>query len=209
MKKLYSFLLLFVMWITSYSQICVTRTAATEVNEAVPSGTGTWTPLTNAGVSDNLWDQASISAQGFSDRLKLTNFGFTIPTNAAIQGISATVERSTSSSVVFRDQDIMLVQGNVTQTATNKATLVTWPTTDATANYGSSTDLWGNTWTRANIISSGFGIALSTFRTVNAGAPTNARIDFVTVTVCYIVLLPLKIKSFSVTKGSNKNAVIE
>jgi hypothetical protein len=204
--------LLLPLYASSYAQTCITKTAGTIVNEAVASSNGTWTTplITSINASDNNYATASIPSQGFSDRLKLTNFNFNLPANIIILGISVSVERSVSSGVVFRDQDIMLVKGNVTQTGTNKATTASWPTVDATVNYGSSTDLWANTWTRADINSTGFGIELSAFRTVNAGPPSLARIDSVSITVCYMPTpLPLKIKNFSVTKGSNKNAIIE
>jgi hypothetical protein len=210
MRTIYLLISVFLLSAVSYGQTCVTLTASTEVNEPVPSGVGTWTPLTNTSVSDDNRAQASLNSQGFTERLKLTNFGFNLPANITIQGISVSVERSVSNSVVFRDQDIMLVKGNVTQTGTNKATLATWPTVDASVSYGNSTDLWANTWTGADINSTGFGVALSVFRTVSAGAPSTARIDFVSITVCYLPNpLPLKIKSFTATKGTNKNAIIE
>jgi hypothetical protein len=194
-----------------FCQTCPTRSAATEANEVI-GGNATWTTLGNSATSDNIRDiSGSLAAAGqFSDRLKLTNFGFSIPTNSSIQGITVTVERSIAgaTSATYTDNDIMLVKGGITQTATDKSTATAWTTSDVTVTYGNSTDLWGNTWLPADINSSGFGFAISAIRTTSPTAPQGVSVDFVSITVCYITLTPLTIKQFAVTKTVNGTASI-
>ncbi len=194
-----------------FSQTCVTLSAATEANEAVAGSTTSWTTLNNSATSNDVRDVSGNLATGgnYTDRLKLTNFGFAIPAGAVIQGISADVERSISTSGSnFTDREIMLVKAGTTQTVTNKATAALWPSTDASVSYGNTTDLWGNTWTPTDINAAGFGIAIAAIRTTNPGSPKNARVDFVNITVCYLILTPLTVKQFTVTKTINASAII-
>ncbi len=210
--KLPKLLLLVVIFFQSTflkAQTCIGPRAATiEVNEAATGSNASWTTVVNAKVSDNVYDLVALPNLGFSDRLKLTGFGFTLPTNAIISGITVEVEKSVTGGLVIRDKDIMIVKGGVTQTATNKAVTTAWPSTDAISSYGSNIDLWANTWTGADINNAGFGVAISAERNINAGAPQSARIDFVIITVCYsgLLVLPIKIKSFQ-TSVFQKNKV--
>jgi hypothetical protein len=208
-SKLLLFVVVFFYYNLSKAQTCIGPRAATiEVNEAATGSNASWTTVVNAKVSDNIYDLVSLPNLGFSDRLKLTGFGFTLPTNAIISGISVEVEKSVTGGIVIRDKDIMIVKGGVTQTATNKAVTTAWPSIDAISSYGSNTDLWANTWTGADINNAGFGIAISAERNINAGAPQSARIDFVRITVCYsgLLVLPVKLKSFQ-TSLFQKNKV--
>jgi hypothetical protein len=195
----------------SDAQTCIGPRAATvEVNEAVTGSNSSWTTVINARVSDNIYDINSMPNLGFSDRLKLTGFGFTLPTNAIISGIRVEVEKSVTGGLVIRDKDVMLVKAGVTQTATNKAVTTAWPSVDAFSTYGSNTDLWANTWTGSDINNAGFGIAISAERNINSGAPQDARIDFVRITVCYSgLVLPLKLKSFQTSLFQKNKVLVE
>jgi hypothetical protein len=211
MKQTKLLVLLIIFFYSNFSkaQTCIgPRAAATEVSEAVTGSNASWTTVINAKVSDNVYDLVSLPNLGFSDRLKLTGFGFTLPSNAIISGIKVEVEKSVTGGLVIRDKDIMIVKAGVTQTATNKAVTTAWPSIDAISTYGSNTDLWANTWTGADINNAGFGVAISAERNINSGAPQDARIDFVRITVCYsgLLVLPVKLKSFQ-TSIFQKNKV--
>ncbi len=199
LSKLILLLCFFLSYDFSDAQTCIGPRAATvEVSEAVTGSNSSWTTVINAKVSDNIYDITSMPNLGFSNRLKLTGFGFTLPTNAIISGIKVEVEKSVTGGLVIRDKDIMIVKGGVTQTLTNKAVTTAWPSIDAFSTYGSNTDLWANTWTGSDINNAGFGVAISAERNINSGAPQDARIDFVRITVCYsgLIVVPLKLKSF-------------
>jgi hypothetical protein len=64
--------------------------------------------------------------------------------------------------------------------------------------YGNSTDLWGTTWTPADINNTGFGAVLSVFNTRSFGAAT-ATVDFMRITVTYT--LPGSLNWYTVSSG--------
>ena len=79
------------------------------------------------------------------------------------------------------DEKVRLLDSAGAQTGDNKAdTSSAWPTTDAVATYGSSSDLWGATWTPANVNDSDFGVVIQ-------ADPLNddPTIDHVTLNVYY------------------------
>jgi hypothetical protein len=75
---------------------------------------------------------------------------------------------------------------------TDKAAAATeWPTTDTYSSYGGAGDLWGTTWTVAEINNIGFGGAISTI--VQNGTAT---VDNIRITVFTSSVLPLELISF-------------
>lgn len=205
MKQTLLFSILLFLLQTLNGQICAgPNTAVSEVNEDI--GTANNWGLGNSFSSNNVYNLGpTLSAAGsFSNRLKLTNFGFSVPANATIRGIELMVERSVTGSTI-EDYDVMLVKAGVTQTAHDKAVAGAWPAADATATYGSSTDLWANVWTPADINNSGFGVAIAAIRNISSGPPREPRIDFVTLRVCYDIILPLGIRSFTATVTSGNS----
>lgn len=144
-------------------------------------GTTAWTNPGNAAASDNAYATCSLSSNVQSHYLKATNFGFSIPTGAAIAGIVVEIERSQVDSGIS-DNRVRIVKGGVIG-STNK-TEGAWPTSDAYQTYGADDDLWGETWTAADINSSGFGVAISAINTNVFGRV--ASIDHVRITVYYL-----------------------
>ncbi len=129
--------------------------------------------------------------------LALTNFNFAaLPANITIDGILATVTRSSTGGTA-RDINIELIKGGVIQNAANRANALNWPAALTAVNYGGATDLWNNTWTRADIVAANFGIAVSAQRN---GANTTAAIDAVTITIYYTVVTPISLTNFEVKK---------
>lgn len=126
------------------------------------------------------------SSDGASGQLLLTNFGFSIPNGASILGIQATIVRHadlTGSKNSITDQTVQLVKSGAAS-GNNKADGSTlWPTSDATANYGANNDLWGTTWTVANINASNFGILLTVLNSNDVNI--NAFVDSISLTVTY------------------------
>lgn len=143
-------------------------------------GTSAWTLPGNASASD---DAYTVAAPGGlpTQYLKATNFGFTIPGPAQILGIEVFVERRSGLGLVS-DERARIVKGGVIGTA-ERALPGTWPTSDATATYGNPSDLWGETWTPADINSSGFGFALSVDDGVDVAAVDHISIS-VTFSLC-------------------------
>jgi hypothetical protein len=152
-------------------------------------GTYAWSnPSYATGSYDNNYATANagVSATSISHYLKLTNFGFAIPTGATISGFKVTVTRfmtrGTLGTGIVVDSSVKPVKAG-TITSTNKADAVTpWPSSGlSTKDYGGQTDLWSGTWLPADINNTGFGVAISVSET-NVPA---AFIGAVQITVYY------------------------
>lgn len=141
-------------------------------------GTIAWTNPGNAAASDNTYAAAGPFVSSASEYLKATAFGFAVPTGATILGITAEVERK-ANPVSPMDSRAQLVKAGTIQ-ATDYANADVWPTSDAYATYGGPADLWGDTWTPADVNDSGFGFA---FRA--QGATGTANVDHIRITVTY------------------------
>jgi hypothetical protein len=125
---------------------------------------------------------------GNSHYLVAYGFGFTIPSNASIHGIVAYFyKKGTEWDGVF-DNSLKLIQdGMITGTdhavslsISENGTTVFWSTSWTLASYGSTSDLWGLSWTSSEINSKFFGIAISVSIMVG-----DALIDYVRMQVYY------------------------
>lgn len=158
---------------------------STLVNDT-SSGAVNWSNPTNANSSNNTYaTYTSFSSQSYY--LKATNFGFSIPVGSTIDGIVVEIERKASRSDGLnncRDIDVKLVKSSGTFGTINKAATGTnWPTSDTIASYGSSSDLWGETWSASDINSSNFGVGLRAFTTIDLSC--TASVDSFAITVYY------------------------
>lgn len=153
------------------------------------SGVGTlaWTNPDRVVASDDSKANASSTANVTTHYLKATNFGFSIPSGATINGVTVEIERMTTNNTAARntiDNIVKLVKGG-TISGTDKADVVSkWPIADAYATYGGASDLWGLTLTDSDVNASTFGIAISA-NTTSDGATINARIDHIRITIDY------------------------
>jgi len=148
-------------------------------------GTVDWLNAGNITSSDDSYatTDGGLSMGATSYYLTATNFGFSIPTGAVIDGIIVEWEKGSDANDID-DNAIRIIKGD-TIGSTDKSVTTNWPTTDAYTSYGSSTDLWGETWTVSDINASGFGAALSAIHPQDflpGGVP---RIDHVRITVHY------------------------
>lgn len=146
-------------------------------------GTLAWASPQAAAASDNVYATAvnqSVTTVT-TNLLKATGFGFSIPPDAIVEGIVVEVERKAfGGASVVSDNRVSLYKADVLQ-ATNKAAAGAWPTTDTYATYGSATDLWGDTWTAADINDPRFGVGIS----ANVAQSIIAYIDHIRITVYY------------------------
>ncbi|MCX6223378.1 MAG: MBG domain-containing protein, partial [Bacteroidia bacterium] len=170
------------------------------------SGTGTaWSNPTYVTASDNNRAIAAIPASNsISNYLKASGYGFAIPSGATINGVQVAIERHeeySGTNARVHDNEVLLVSGATI--SSNKATSTMWPgTTDATANYGSTSDNWGITWTSGQINDASFGVQLSAINTSTSGTNHEARVDHITVTVTYT--LTGSLDWFTVSSGGTK-----
>src|SRR5690606_1876727 len=94
-----------------------------------------WSTPSNAVASDNSSAVAALAALAFSDRLELSQFGFSVPSNATIDGIEVAIERHASASGI-RDNLVQLIHNGSNVGSSLAVTGTNWPTTDAVAIYG-------------------------------------------------------------------------
>lgn len=153
-----------------------TTSAATVAGTA--SGTN-WTTPTNT-TSDNA--TYAVYATTTQDNLKLTNFGFSVPTGATVTGVTIVVNgNGTDATAGNRSIEVGLTKDGTTLSGTRAASQNMNQTTDTNLTFGSSASLFGTTLTPAEVSASTFGILLRAANT-NAGA---RNIDYVTVVITY------------------------
>ncbi len=178
------------------NDVTIQVVAATSVTSSGPNSPGTvtdvdlfgapaWSNPSNATSSNNSYATISLADGQISDFLQATNFGFAIPSGATISGIKAEVERSDSGTGgECRDLVVRIVKGGVIG-STDRALADPWPSSDAYASYGGSSDLWGETWTRTDINASNFGFAIAARVTSSPFFTPAPRIDHIRMTVYY------------------------
>ncbi|MCX6117757.1 MAG: fibronectin type III domain-containing protein [Proteobacteria bacterium] len=171
----------------SSSQTLVSGTLGTSLNV---NSVNTFTSLSNLSTSNNVyaqWDQAGwgqSDGAGFS----ATNFGFSIPGGATIDGIEVIIEHVSENLANVNVLTWAYMQYSGAIVGSNKGSgLTTSPyisTTETTLTLGGATDLWGDTWTPAKVNSSSFGVDLTYyFNSYIASAPL--KIDHLQVKVYY------------------------
>ncbi len=105
---------------------------------------------------------ANPGSPSISYSLKAIGFPFSIPSGATIRGIQVDVQRyqNSESGATIRDNSARVLKNGLRSAA--GASLGEWNTSEGYVTYGSSTDLWGTTWTPADINNqAGFGFETS------------------------------------------------
>ncbi len=145
-------------------------------------GSMIWASPGNASASDNVKTFASVGLGAPTQLLKATNFGFALPPTAIIKGIEVSVEKNSAFADVT-DNAVRIVKGGAFG-ATDRSDGAAWPAapTEATIIYGSPTDLWGETWTVADINGAGFGAGISGGDGISGDL---AQVDHIEITVYY------------------------
>ncbi len=172
-------------------------------------------------ISDN--NRATASAvlallTGQTNYLQTTNFNFAIPSKASICGIELQIQRSATGigkllgiEVAWvNDNIVRLLKGNVL-TGSNYATASHWSSTDTYITYGGSADLWGTTWTPADINATNFGMAFSASITGVVALLPSVRINDVRINVYYSLPTPLPVilTKFDVAATGNNTATLQ
>ncbi|MCH8060389.1 MAG: DUF11 domain-containing protein, partial [Proteobacteria bacterium] len=154
-----------------------------------PSFEIAWTNLGNI-VSDNDLDANTDKVpSGFDNNeihsyLRSRNYGFTIPAGETILGIEVQVEVwDANATLDMDDSDARLAKADVPVGA-DRSIAGVWPSTRTVRTYGSPTDLWGTTWTPAEVNAVGFGFALQP-RALSGGTGAIAQVDYHRIIVYY------------------------
>lgn len=163
-----------------------------------------WLNPSNAISSDNTYSTCRTSTipvsnwSGYTNYLTVNDFNGFIPSSSTINGITVSVERkntltgqadslSVTTDAIFLMYD---VAGVATTIGSKKSSATTWTTSDSVETFGSSSDLWGRSWTAAEVNNANFGVALSaylsyTYGVEGVGPNDAAQVDAVTVTIDY------------------------
>ena len=162
-----------------------TATSTSDCVDDATVGTQAWTNPGNAAVFGGSSATISTNASVTSHYLKCTNFGFSglIPAGSTIDGIELIVGRNGGVFGTAKDNAVRLVKGGVIGT-TDKKSATNWPQSVAAATYGGVSDLWGDTWTIADIESSGFGAVISATLTYSF-FQVQANVDYIQIKVHY------------------------
>ena len=154
-------------------------------------GTKTWATTSNATVSDDAHSIVNCAAGALetSHYLKCTNFGFSIPSGATIDGVTVAIERkatgNSGGNLYVRDSTVSLVKGGTVSGANKAVTLTNWTTTDSVASYGGATDLWTLTLADTDINASTFGVVLSVLMRDRFSTGQDGKVDLITISVDY------------------------
>jgi len=197
-------LILLIAFYESGAQSQGPNAGSSSANTGLSGSTSTTSNGNNSFASDNSYasNTTDLAVNGnYSDYLAVSGFGFSIPSGSTITGIEVSIERNDVNNKV-KDNIVSLIKGG-TIGGTNKASNNGWPSTDATATYGSNIDLWGNTWTDSDINSSAFGVAFSWKRSGGGTSTAFARIDQITIIVYYSAPLPIQLLSFNAIPLNN------
>lgn len=170
------------------SQASTPATVETLAN--APESANNWTNPANAAIDDATEAQITAATYDNGDISYLLlpfSFGFAIPAGATIDGIVVEIDRRCFAGSAV-DNRVQLAKGTAfaNLVGTNKASATAWPTTSTIATYGSPTDLWGATWTPAEVNDNAISTAFAVFLSVKATANnTDVGVDFIRATVYY------------------------
>ena len=167
-------------------------------NTGNSGGTVTWTGPGNITAPGTPFATAATfgSVIPTSHYLIGSNYGFNIPANASIQGITVSINRQ-ASAAGLTDLVVSLVKATNVLVGNNLASATAWPITPLTvATYGSTTNNWGANLTPADVNNIGFGVALSVTNPVAFTANT-ATVDVMQISVTYALpqSLPVTVSS--------------
>jgi endonuclease/exonuclease/phosphatase family metal-dependent hydrolase len=148
------------------------------------------------GAADLNWDNNNIT-----NEIRFSNFGFSIPTGASIDGIL--VEQlawTTAGSGQFSQVQLFTAPGS--NVGNNNGGAINMPSADPGSSYtsfGSSSDQWGRTWTAAEVSASTFGVALCYKATA---ANSKGQLDHLRITITYT---PFTISGTCKTENESSN----
>jgi len=169
-----------------------TSAGADDATTGCTNSGGNWLNPTNAASSNNAYASYGgtyFDANEISDELRVSNLGLSLPTGATIDGIVVEIEKHTAGGDNAVDYDVRLTKVAGTQIGTNKAdTTTNWAQSDPNSytSYGGASDLWGTTWTEAEVESSGFGLVFC--GKSNNDANVDLNVDHISITVYYTPL---------------------
>lgn len=123
-------------------------------------GTIAWINPNNVMLSDNTYTTLTTGPVSFlGHRLNATNFGFSIPAAATIDGIVIDLEGYRTYTSGSAGWALKIIKGGVVGTTNPVPSNTVLPFIESSVTNGNSTFKWGLTWTVADINASNFGVS--------------------------------------------------
>ncbi|MCB9232698.1 MAG: T9SS type A sorting domain-containing protein [Bacteroidia bacterium] len=191
---------------------CASAPGAGNITGNVPFGNPiNWANPNRVEISDDDYAWAKMDPGDTTKYLMVRDFGFLIPAAASIVGIQSVVEKSAQLGAMATDGSVRLMKAGVI-TGQDKATGVTWSKLDQVSIYGGPADLWGQTWTPADIMDPGFGMVISAS---SYGGPNaqRVRIDYIGIIIYYYggtgCLLSVALDAFDAEVGADGRVIAQ
>lgn len=176
----------------------VTTNQFSSVNTTISKATSGSTTLNwSVGSSSAGFLNTGTGNTGNTNTLSISGLGMSVPTGATITGITVAVNRASNRTNAVQDVTVQLLKAGVAA-GSNKAAVGSWPFTTGPDKYaiptsggvkqvyGANTDMWGTTWTPAQVNASNFGVKFVS--NISSTRDTSAALVFpITVTVAYTV----------------------
>jgi hypothetical protein len=179
--------ILIISFQNAFAQTTTTATNAGTGTNLAGVGNVPWTSPGNIATT-NATDRATATLNNtISNYLEGIGYGFTIPTDATILGIQLAigkVRQSGQGNTMYDNQVVLIKNGSVV--GSNYANTTAWSRDQGSpveTVYGGSSDLWGSTWTPAQINSPNFGAAISAKTT---GSRIDAYVYYIRIAVTYL-----------------------
>ena len=137
-----------------------------------------WLNCNNAKISDDSWSTANLGDHESSNGLNVYNFSAGV--SGTINGIEVRVEKKRSGSF-FYTEHLYLMDDTVTK-GNDKSDGENWSTTEAFQSFGGPTDLWGTSWSAAQVRASTFGCCVSG---ETGSSPSMGYVDCMQVKIYY------------------------
>ena len=148
-----------------------------------PIGPTGWEALSSSGTTAEAAELVLVST-GYDDALVVTDFGLAIPDSATVLGIAFQVDREADEGFAVDDSVRILKNG----TAIGDSRSQSGPGLAKNArqhHVRGNMDLWGASWSPADLRADSFGVSISPKYTGPANAHDRAHIDSVQVEVYY------------------------
>lgn len=126
-------------------------------------GSVAWVNPERARLNDNQWAYTSLvtpSGKLTSNTLACLGFGLNIPQTATIKGVKVNIKRGYDPTKGSASDALVRLFLGATITSDDRAGSM--PYNNGEGVYGGSNDLWGKTWTPAQINNGAFGLAFVT-----------------------------------------------
>ena len=152
-------------------------------------GTLAWANPDNAKTSNNVRSIITTPIEAgvfYSHYLEATNFGFSIPDGATIDGIVAEIEGYWETTEALFEI-VRIIKGGIISGDNQVSGIVGVPEGESYTSFGWDGDLWGVEWTADNINSANFGVVLQVSQQGNEGGEFDSHvyIDHMRITIYY------------------------